>query len=149
MRRVPGVGDHLYGAAPQRRHGDRAEIAPVDQLLFSPVQHGERDFKIMHHRALVAGPAGDETGPEIAARAPVCAQNVVEEERRNVREARFEERCDIGGRLDIVDTFWKGNFIAGLGRNASLIASPDVSGGVPKMTNPRGFLRSGAISSAT
>src|SRR5277367_5377997 len=35
---------------------------------------------------------------------------------------------------------WKANLIAGLGRNAPPIPSRDVSGGVPKITNPRALL---------
>ena len=111
------------------------------------MQHGERGLKIASHRALVAGPPRAYAGPEVAARPSVRPQNLVEEERRNIGEAGSES-SDIGGRLDAVDAFLEVNLIAGLGRNASLIASLDVIGGVPNMTKPRGSLRSGAISSA-
>ncbi len=72
--------------APRHRVGiaTDAKIAPVDQLLFAAVKHGERDLEIARHLALVAGLAALDAGPEIAARPPVCAQNVIEEERRNI-----------------------------------------------------------------
>jgi hypothetical protein len=116
LRRVPGVEDHLHRTAPQRRHRDRAEIAPVDQLLFAAVQHGERDSKIAHHCALVSGPAGADAGPEIAARPPVRTQNIVEEKRRNIGETGSEERGDIGGRLDAVDAFLENEFHRRIGQ---------------------------------
>ena len=92
----PASGNRLHRAAPQRRHGERSEIAAVDQLLVVAVQHGERDLEIAHDRALVAELATLGAGAEIAARPPVRAQNVVEKERRNVGKARSEERGDIG-----------------------------------------------------
>jgi hypothetical protein len=101
------------------------------------VQHGERDSKIAHHCALVSGPAGADAGPEIAARPPVRTQNIVEEKRRNIGETGSEERGDIADASMLSTLSWKMNFIAGLGKNASLIASPDVSGGAPKISKPR------------
>ena len=85
-----------------------SEIAAVDELLVGAMQHGERNSKIAHHRDLVAGPAGRDAGPEIAARPPVRSHDVFHEERRNVGETRLEKRGDVGGRLLAVDMFAEG-----------------------------------------
>src|SRR5882757_1643645 len=88
VRRMPGPRQHLYGAAPQVRYGQSAQVLQADELIARPVQDRQRPGQPRDDVDLVGEPALPDAVEHAAAGRRVGGEDVGDE--------AVERECRVG-----------------------------------------------------